>query len=78
MIFGWSSLLVRKSFVTNPLSKCCLYPSLSQLFLASILFSIVLLCLCILRKPAVFYFMNCVSFCKEIIIAKQRRAEPSN
>ena len=35
---------------------------LFQLSLASILFSILLLCLCILWKPAVFDFINCVSF----------------
>ena len=52
-----SSLVpIRKSFLFNP--------SLFQCFL-SILFSI-FRCLCILRNLAVFDFITCVSFCKEI------------
>ena len=58
-----SLVLIRKSFLINP-----------SLF--SILFSIFLLCLCILRNPAVFDFITCVSFCTEIIIAQRKRAEP--
>ena len=73
MTFRRSSLLIRKSLLTNALSKW-LYPSLFQLSLASILFSIFLFCLSILRKPAV--YITCVSFCTEIIIAYRRRAEP--
>ena len=75
MTFRRSSLLIRKSFLTNALSNCGLYTILFQLSLASILFSIFLLCLCIVRKPAVFDFITCLSFCKEIIVAYQRRAE---
>ena len=45
MAFCRSSLLVRKSFLTNALDKCALYPSLFQLSLASILFSIFLVSL---------------------------------
>ena len=37
--------------------------------LFSILFSVFLLCLCIVRKPAVFDFITCLSFCKEPIVA---------
>ena len=76
MAFCRSSLLIRKPFLTNSLSNCDLYSSLFQLFLASILFSVFLLCPCIVRKPAVFDFITCLSFCKEIIIAYWRRAEP--
>ena len=57
-----SLVLIRKSFLINP-----------SLF--SILFSIFLLFLCILRNPAVFDFITCVSFCTEIIKAQRRRAE---
>ena len=48
---------------------------ISVVFL-SILFSIFLLCLCILRNSAVFDFITCVSFCTEIIIEQRKRAEP--
>ena len=76
MAFRMSSLSIRKSLLTNALSICGLYSSLFQLSLAWILFSIFLLCLCIVKKPAVFDFVTCLGFCKEIIIAYQRRAEP--
>ena len=76
MAFHMSSLSIRKSLLTNALSICGLYSSLFQLSLARILFSIFLLCLCIVKKPAVFDFVTCLGFCKEIIIAYQRRAEP--
>ena len=76
MAFRMSSLSIRKSLLTNALSICGLYSSLFQLSLARILFSIFLLCLCIVKKPAVFDFVTCLGFCKEIIIAYQRRAEP--
>ena len=62
-----SSLLIRKSFLTNALSKSSLYPSLFQLFIASILLNIFLLCLCIVRKPVVFDFITCPSFRTKII-----------
>ena len=58
------------------MSNCGLCSSLLQLSLASILFSIFLLCLCIVRKPAVFDFISCLGFCEEIIVAYRRRTEP--
>ena len=58
MAFRRSSLLIRQSFLTNTLSNCDLYSSLFQLSLASILFSISQLGLCIVRKPAVFDFFT--------------------
>ena len=76
MAFRKSSLLIRKSFLVNALSNYGLYLSLLQLSLASIFFSIFLLCLCIVRKPVVFDFITCFGFCKKIILAYQRRAEP--
>ena len=66
MTFHMSSLvLIRKSFLINP-----------SLF--SILFSIFLLCLCILSNPAVFAFITSVSFCVEIIIAQRKRQKKSS
>ena len=76
MLFRRSSLFIRKLFLINALSNCDFYSSLLQLSLASILFSIFLLCLCIVRKPAVFDFITSLSFCKEIIVEYRRRAEP--
>ena len=74
-----SSILIRKSLLTNALSKCGLYSSLFQLSLASTLFSIFLLCLCILRKPEacsiLFYhlcqllYRNCHSITKKRAIS---------
>lgn len=64
--------------MTNALGECGLYPSLFQLCFSSIIFSIFLLYLCILRKPEVFHFITCVSYCAEIIIAQQKGAEPFN
>ena len=75
MAFRRSSLLIRKSFLTSTLSNCGFYFNLFQLSLASILFSIFLLCLRIVRKSAAFDFITCFSFCKEIIVAHWRRAE---
>ena len=49
---------------------------LFQLSLPKILFSMFLLCLRIVRKPAVFDFITCLSFYNEIIVAYQRTAEP--
>ena len=74
MTFDRSSLLIKKSFLTKALSKCSLYPSLFQLSLVSILFSIFLLCLWSLRKPAEFDFVPCISFCTENILAWLRTA----
>ena len=69
MAFRSSSLLIRKPLLANALSKCGLYLSLFQLPLASILFSVLLLCLCIVKKPEVFDFITRLSFCTEIIVA---------
>ena len=74
MAFRRSSLLIRKSFLTNALNNCGLYSSLFQLSLASILLHTFLLR--IVRKPAVFDFITCLSFYKEISVAYWRRAEP--
>ena len=75
MAFRRSSLLIRKSFFDQCSEQ--LWPSsLFQLYLARNLFSSLLTGLCIVRKPAVFDFITCVSFCEEIIVAYQRRAEP--
>ena len=71
-----SLLVIKKSFLANTLRNFGLYSSLFQLSLASILFIVFLLCLCIVRKPAVFDFITCLSFCKQIIVAYRRRAEP--
>ena len=49
---------------------------LFQLSLTSTLFSMFLLCLCIVRKPEVFDFITCLSFYKKIIVAYRRRAVP--
>ena len=76
MLFCRSSLFIRKLLLTNALSNCGFYSSLFQSSLASILFSIFLLCLCIVRKPVVFDFITSLSFCKEIIVEYRRRAEP--
>ena len=76
MAFRRSSLLTRKSFLTNAPSNCGVYSSLFQLYLASILFITFLLCLSIVRKRAVFDFVTCLSFCKESIVGYRRRAEP--
>ena len=62
MAFRRSSVLMWKSFLISALSNCGLFSSLFQLFLASILFSIFLLCLCVVRKPAVFGFIICLRF----------------
>ena len=56
-------ILIRKFFLTSALSNCSFYSSLFQLSLAIILFSIFLPYLCIVRKPAVFDFISCLSFC---------------
>ena len=50
----WSSPVIRKPLLTNSLSKCDLYRSLFQLSLAGILFSILLLCLCIVKKASLY------------------------
>ena len=59
--------------MTNALSNCGLYSSLFQLSLHSILFSIFMLCLCIVRKPTVFDFITYFSFCEEFVVAYQIR-----
>ena len=80
MTFDRSSLCryysMMTSFLSNALSKFGFYPSLFQLSLAGILFSIFLLYFWILREPAVFDFNICVNFCIKLIIALRRRAEP--
>ena len=58
MTFRMSSLLIKKSFLTNALRKCVFYSSLFQLSLASILFSIFLLCLYIVKNPVVINFIT--------------------
>ena len=76
MAFYRSSLLISKFFLINALSKCSLYPSLFHLSLTSMLFSIFLLCFCILRKPVVFDFIIRVNFFKRNYhsITKKSRA----
>ena len=59
MRFHWFSLLIRKSFLSSALTKCGI---LSNLSLASLFFSIFLLCFCILRKPAIFDFITNISY----------------
>ena len=54
MAFHSCLVVIRKSFLTNALRKCGLYPGLFQLPLDSILFCISLLFLCILRKLVIF------------------------
>ena len=57
MTFCRFSLLIRESFFINALRKCVFYSSLFQLPLASILFSIFLLCLYIVKNPVVINFI---------------------
>ena len=58
--------IIMKSFLTNSVSKFRLYPSLLHLSLASIIFSGSLLRQWILKKPVIFEFIICVSFCTKL------------